>query len=133
MARREKIQLIRTILVKKMEELCFNAHNTKTKLKNTDGGFTDPLDHAATETNKFVELACRDRERALMLDVKETIMRIDKGLFGISDHCGRVIHEKRLLIEPMSKLCMECQEEKESAYKRKNMQWSVRGVACHHA
>jgi DnaK suppressor protein len=75
--RQEKIQFIRNALVKKMEELWSSADNTISKMKNTEGKFADPFDQAAIETNKFVELACRDRERELILDIKETIMRID--------------------------------------------------------
>jgi DnaK suppressor protein len=129
---RERNQSIRDALVKKMEELWSNADNTISKMKNAEGSYADPFDQAAVESNKFVELACRDRERELMLDIKETIIRIDRGLFGICDHCGRTIHEKRLRIEPMSRLCTECQEEKEVNHKRKNRQWGMKGISCNH-
>lgn len=132
MVRQQKIESIRNTLVRKMEELWSNAGHTLSKMKNDDGRFADPFDQAAIESNKYVELACRDRERELMLDIKETILRIDRGLYGICDHCGRVIHEKRLLIEPMSKLCMECQEEKERNHKRKNRQWAMKGISYNH-
>jgi DnaK suppressor protein len=131
--RQERIQFIRETLVKKMEELWSNANNTRSKMKNGDGQFADFFDQAAVESNKFVELACRDRERELMLDIKETIMRIDRGLYGICDHCGRIIHEKRLMIEPMSRLCMECKEEKELDYQRKRRRWSMRVISYNHA
>ena len=130
--RQEKIQFIRNALVKKMEELWSSADNTISKMKNTEGKFADPFDQAAIETNKFVELACRDRERELILDIKETIMRIDRGLFGICDHCGRVIHEKRLLIEPMSKLCVECQQKREIYSKQKSRRLAVRSISYNH-
>lgn len=132
MLRKKKMDLIRNALVKRMENLLSNADNTRSEMKKAEGCLADPFDQAATECNKFVELACRDRERELMLDIKETILRIDRGLFGICDHCGRVIHEKRLLIEPMSKLCMACQEEKEIHYKRKGKQWAMKGVSYNH-
>jgi DnaK suppressor protein len=131
--RQETIQSIRKALVNKMEQLWSSADNTINKLKNADSKYADPFDQAAIETNKFVELACRDRERDLMLDIKETIMRIDRGLFGICDHCGRVIHEKRLLIEPMSRLCMECQEKREINHKQKSKRLAVREMSYNHA
>lgn len=130
--RQEKIQFIRNALVKKMEALWSSADNTISKMKHDDGKFPDPFDEATVETIKFVELACRDRERELMLDIKETIMRIDRGLFGICDHCGRVIHEKRLFIEPMSKLCVECQEEREINNRHKSRRLSVREISYNH-
>lgn len=130
--KQENIQLIRHSLVKKMEELWFNADSTIAKMKNAEGRYADPFDQAATEANKFVELACRDRERKLILDIKETIKRIDKGSFGLCDHCGQTIHEKRLHLEPMSRLCRECQEEKEISLQRRNRQWSMRGMSYNH-
>ncbi len=130
--RQRRIQLIRSTLVQKMEELRSNADNTISKMKDAEGNFADSFDQAAIDSNKFVELVCRDRERELMLDVKETILRIDRGLFGICDHCGRMIHEKRLSIEPMSRLCTECQEEKEINHKRKNRQWAMKGISYNH-
>jgi DnaK suppressor protein len=45
-------------------------------------------------------------------------MRIDHGLFGICDHCGRPISQKRLMAAPMSKLCVLCQEEIESQHNK---------------
>ncbi len=132
MVRKVRIQSIRNDLVQKMEELWSNANNTISKMKDADGNFADPFDQAAIDSNKFVELAFRDRERELMLDIKETILRIDRGLFGICDHCGRTIHEKRLRIEPMSRLCTECQEEEEISNKQRNRQWSMKGISYNH-
>jgi len=130
--RQKRIQFIRSTLIQKMEELRSNADNTLSKMKDAEGNFADPFDQAAIDSNKFVELAFRDRERELMLDVKETILRIDRGLFGICDHCGRMIHEKRLSVEPMSRLCTECQAEEEINHKRKNRQWAMKGISYNH-
>lgn len=129
--RQEKIQSIRNTLVKKMEELRLIADDTISKMKNADGEYPDPFDRAAIEASKYVELSCRDRERRLILDIKETIIRIDWGLFGICDSCGKAICEKRLLIEPMSRLCIDCQKKIETINKHRFL--GVGGVSCNHA
>jgi DnaK suppressor protein len=131
--RQEKIQHIRSVLVQKMDDLLSVANNAIAKMKNTDGKYADPFDQAAIETNKFVELACRDRERQLILDIKETIMRIDRGLFGICDHCGRTIAVKRLLLAPMSKMCMPCQKIMETHVKQKGGRLSIQEISYNHA
>ena len=131
--RQEKIRSIRNALAGKMEALWSIADDTISKMKNTDGKYADPFDQAAIESSKFVELACRDRERQLILDIQETIMRIDRGLFGICDSCGRAICEKRLLIEPMSRLCTACQEKREISNKQKNRRASIREFSYNHA
>lgn len=131
--KQEKIQSIRNVLVGKMEALWSKANDTILKMKNTDGKYADFFDRAAIEADKFVELACRDRERQLILAIEETIIRIDRGLFGICDHCGRTICEKRLLIEPMSRLCTACQEKCEMQSKQRNRRLSVSRISYNHA
>jgi DnaK suppressor protein len=106
----DKIAQIRNFLVQKMDDLRASANHTILKLKKNDDKFADPFDLAALETSKSVELNCMNKEWHLLLDIKETILRIDCGLFGICDHCGQPISQKRLLAAPMSKLCVICQE-----------------------
>lgn len=132
--RQEKIQSIRNSLVGKMEALWSMANNTILKMKNAEGKYADPFDQATVEADKFVELACRDRERQLMFAIKETIARIDRGLFGVCDHCGRAICEKRLLIEPLSRLCTACQEKCEMQNRQKNKRLTLsRNMSYNHA
>jgi DnaK suppressor protein len=109
---------IRNSLVKKMDLLLASADDTIKKLKTTEDKYPDPFDQAALESSKNVELSCRIKDFNLLLEIKETILRIDNGLFGICDHCGRPISPKRLRVAPMSKLCVDCQEERET---RKNI------------
>jgi len=131
---KNKTAYIRNVLVNKMEDLRTSADHTILKLKKSDDKFPDPFDQAAVEASKAVELNCRDKERNLLLDIKETILRIDRGLFGICDHCGRPISEKRLMAAPMSKLCVMCQEEIESQRKKskRRHQYSYR-ISYNHA
>lgn len=107
---KKNITYVRNFLVERMNELTESIDNTVKKLKITDDKFADPFDQAAFETSKNIELNCRIKNWNLLLDIKETILRIDRGLFGICDHCGRQISQKRLNVEPMSKLCIECQK-----------------------
>lgn len=125
---KNKTAHIRDVLVKKMENLRSSAEHTILKLKKSDDKFPDPFDQAAVEASKVVELNCRGKELNLLLDIKETILRIDLGLFGICDHCGRPISQKRLMAAPMSKLCVMCQEEIESQRKNSKLkrQYSYR-------
>jgi DnaK suppressor protein len=130
----DKTAYIRNVLVKKMEDLRTSADNTIFRLKKSDDKFPDPFDQAAVEASKVIELNCRGKELNLLLDIKETILRIDLGLFGLCDHCGRPISQKRLMAAPMSKLCVMCQEEIESQRKnsKRRRQYSSR-ISYNHA
>jgi DnaK suppressor protein len=129
-----KIEYIRNYLVQKMEALCNAADHTKLNLKKSDDKFPDLFDQAAVESSKAVELECRDKEWHLLLDIKETILRIDCGLFGICDHCGQRISQKRLIAAPMSKLCVICQETIEARHiKSKQKRRYAGGISYNHA
>ena len=130
----DKTAYIRQFLIQKMESLRTAADHTILKLKKSDDKFADPFDQAAIETGKAVELNCRDKEWHLLLDIKETILRIDRGLFGICDHCGRPISQKRLMAAPMSKLCVICQEKIESQQNKSKRRRQYAGrVSYNHA
>ncbi len=105
----EKIQYIKYFLQKKMEELQDVAGSTLKRLKNNGEKYSDVCDQAAYEYSKSIELAVRGKEINMMLDIQEAIMRIDRGLYGICDHCGQKIPEERLNGAPLSKLCLQCQ------------------------
>jgi DnaK suppressor protein len=132
--KKDKMAYIRNFLVQKMEDLHKSANDTIFKLKMSEGKFADPVDQAAVEASKDIELNCRDKEWHLLLDIKETIMRIDSGLFGICDHCGRPISQKRLIVAPMSKLCVICQQEMENRHNRQKHKNQYSGrVSYNHA
>jgi DnaK suppressor protein len=131
---KDKMAYIRRLMVQKMEDLHKSADHTILKLKINNDKYADPFDQAAVESGKDIELNCLDKEWHLLLDIKETIMRIDSGLFGICDHCGRPISHKRLMAAPMSKLCIMCQEEIESRYnKQKHRRQYAGRISYSHA
>ncbi len=126
---------VRMSLVEKMHALRASARGTIEKLKTVDSVCADPIDHAALEITKDVELNCRHQDWRMLLDIQETILRIDRGLFGICDACGRPIARKRLKALPMTRLCVECQEEEEARRnsKMKRVRPAARKLDCHYA
>lgn len=124
---------VRNFLVGKIQELLASADNTIQKLKVTDCKLADPCDRAAVEASKDVELNCRSKEWNLILDIKETILRIDHGLYGICDHCGRTISQKRLRVAPMSKLCIDCQEKIEIKQKTRRKRPNTTRISYNNA
>jgi DnaK suppressor protein len=65
------------------------------------------------ESDRNFLLRIKDRERKLIMKVKEALDRIDDGTFGICESCGRPISEKRLMARPVTTLCIECKTETE--------------------
>ena len=66
-----------------------------------------------------VDLLISSRNYTLIREIIEAISRIDHGTFGICESCGEQITEKRLRVNPMSRLCLQCQVREEHERRQK--------------
>jgi DnaK suppressor protein len=115
----EKLEMYRTMLIQKINELLSEAGKTVTEMTNGKENFPDPNDRASLEADRNFELRIRDRERRLILKMQEAIKRIDDGVFGICELCGGLISEKRLLARPVTTSCIDCKTKQEKLEKLK--------------
>jgi DnaK suppressor protein len=59
-------------------------------------------------------LRIRDRERKLILKIREALQRIEDGNFGVCESCGDDIGIDRLQARPVTTLCIECKRKQEA-------------------
>jgi DnaK suppressor protein len=110
----EKVDFFRSLLMNNYRELQDAAGKTSRKMKWDDTRFSDPVDRASTELDQSVELIIRGNECILMREIKDALVRIERGEFGVCQACGENISEKRLLVRPTSRLCIHCKTEEEN-------------------
>jgi len=115
---REKLEYFRGLLIKQMTDLLEEAARTVNDMNVTAGDFPDPTDRASWESSRNFLLRIRDRERKLIVKIKQALDRIDDGSFGRCEVCGGEILEKRLEARPVTTLCIECKERQEELEKR---------------
>ena len=115
----EKLEMYRTMLIQKINELLSEAGKTVTEMTNGKENFPDPNDRASLEADRNFELRIRDRERKLILKMQEAIKRIDDGVFGVCELCGGLISEKRLMARPVTTSCIDCKTKQEKLEKLK--------------
>ena len=113
MIKRRILENIRWQLVMQMEYLQGAACRTAVRIKGEPGNLADVIDQASAEQDRVVELTIRSRESLQIREIQETILRIDRGEFGICVRCGEAIAQKRLLLAPMSRLCAVCKAKTE--------------------
>jgi DnaK suppressor protein len=118
--KREQIQYIRNVLVRKMDELQVASNKMVDEMKKESMELADPLDRAAVELDRAITLTIRDRDRKIIENIRAMLTRIDEGLFGLCDDCGETLPTKRILAAPLSRLCKHCQEKIENMEKQKN-------------
>ena len=116
----EKIAFFRQMLTRKINELLYEAGKTVSEMTSgVKENYPDPNDRASLESDRNFQLRIRDRERKLILKMREAITRMDDGVFGICEVCNGPISEKRLMARPVTTLCIDCKMKQEKMEKLK--------------
>ena len=102
------------LLLKRLDELYSEAEKTVAGLTDNEENFPDPTDRATVESDRNLMLRIRDRERKLIVKVREALQRIEEGNFGLCEECGDDIGFERLTARPVTSLCIECKRKQEA-------------------
>jgi DnaK suppressor protein len=109
-----QLKQFQKLLTDKMEELLNEAERTVDGMTDTKENFPDPTDRASLESNRNFTLRIRDRERKLIVKIREALTRIDDGTYGKCDECGESISLDRLRARPVTTLCIDCKSLQEA-------------------
>lgn len=110
---KEKREDFRQLLLSQIDALRREADKTVSEMTDEKTNFPDPTDRASLESDRNFELRIRDRERKLIMKIREALERIDEGSFGVCESCGEEIGEARLRARPVTTLCIDCKTEQE--------------------
>ena len=116
--KKERLAYFRELLNERLQTLLNEVEKTVTGM-TIENTFPDPTDRANLETDRNFELRIRDRERKLILKIKEALARIEEGTFGICEECGAEISEERLKVRPVTTLCIDCKTKAEAEENKK--------------
>ncbi|MFH1728976.1 MAG: RNA polymerase-binding protein DksA [Pseudomonadota bacterium] len=119
---KKKMESFRKILDEQVSKLINEAQETIGDMTDVKENLPDPTDSASFEVDRNFLLRIRDRERKLILKIKEAIQRIDDGSFGTCELCGEQISEQRLKARPVTTQCIECKTEMENEEKRSGLE-----------
>ena len=114
---KEKVEYFKNLLTKRLEGLLAEAEKTVVDMSDKEESFPDPTDRASLESDRNFLLRIRDRERKLIVKIKEALDRIENGNFGICEVCGEEISEERLRARPVTTLCIDCKTDEEEKEK----------------
>lgn len=79
-------------------------------LQEVNVSYPDPVDTAAANADRQLELRTRDRLRKLINQIDKAMSRIDDGTYGFCQETGDPIRLQRLEVRPTAKLSLEAQE-----------------------
>ena len=109
----DRQQHFKSLLTDQLKELIDEAAKTVNDISLGEEDFADPTDRASWESDRNFLLRIRDRERKLILKIREALDKIEEGTFGICERCGDEISDKRLEVRPVTTLCIKCKQEQE--------------------
>jgi DnaK suppressor protein len=113
--RERELKYFQTLLHEKLDELLREADRTVDGMTDAKAeNFPDPTDRASLESNRNFTLRIRDRERKLIVKIKEALGRIDDGSYGKCEECGENIGRERLEARPVTTLCIDCKSMQEA-------------------
>jgi DnaK suppressor protein len=113
--RERELKYFQTLLHEKLDELLREANRTVDGMTDAKAeNFPDPTDRASLESNRNFTLRIRDRERKLIVKIKEALGRIDDGSYGKCEECGENIGRERLEARPVTTLCIDCKSMQEA-------------------
>ncbi|MEZ4483151.1 MAG: RNA polymerase-binding protein DksA [Syntrophotaleaceae bacterium] len=108
-----QIEKFKQTLESQLEQLLQEAGRTVSEMTDEGGNFPDPTDRASLESDRNFELRIRDRERRLIMKIRDALARIENGTFGTCECCEEPIGEARLRARPVTELCIDCKTEQE--------------------
>ena len=107
------LAFFRNLLNDMLVEAQQKGDTTLEELSDGNEVFAVPADRATAESDRSITLRIRDRERRLIKKVKEALMRIEDGTYGICEECGEEISLSRLKARPVTRLCITCKAKQE--------------------
>jgi len=114
----DRLEFFRNLLQERINELLGEADKTRNVMTGTGASaFPDPTDRATQETDRNYTLRIRDRERKLIMKIREALERIELGTYGVCEICGCDISEKRLKARPVTTMCIACKSRMEDLEK----------------
>ncbi len=108
------LKYFKKTLSAQLEALDRKNKQTLDEIVGSGSRVPDSIDQAMREAGISLKLRIQDRELRLMRKIKEALIRIDEGTFGICDQCGEEIALKRLKARPVTTSCIDCKNRMEA-------------------
>ena len=117
-AKANRSRHLRFLLTEQIATLQRNIDRSIQHMKNGREALPDTYDVAAFVSDAELEVTIRERDTRQLRELQGAMARIAQGRYGICEVCESRISGKRLIANPVTTLCIECQEAKERTVRR---------------
>ncbi|MCX7087217.1 MAG: TraR/DksA family transcriptional regulator [Methylococcales bacterium] len=100
---------LRENLIEMLEDLNSRLSKITHDVTHVDGPVSQDFAEQAVENeNNEVLDALGEATRTDIAKIKQALLRMDKGEYGVCQACGESIGNERLAVIPFSSLCVKC-------------------------
>src|SRR5438477_7685158 len=108
---KRELEKYRRLLEQKKSELSDDLAKTRNaEEETTEESTQDIADKAVSSYTREFLYSLSDADRNTLLQIDQSLVRIEVGTYGQCRNCGSSISEKRLNAVPWAQLCVDCQE-----------------------
>ena len=105
----KQLSFFRARLLEQREEVLGREREIRERLNHRESA-ADPVDRAATEEERWLDLRLRDRESKLLRKIDSALERIRNHEYGYCEETGEEIGIPRLLARPTATLCIDAKD-----------------------
>ena len=109
----ESLEYFKVLLTNWLDDLLKHADESIITMRRSET-LSDPLDRASFDSERSFQLRIRDRESMLIRKIRNSLLDIKNGTYGICLNCGEEISLKRLEARPVAEHCILCKTEMEN-------------------
>jgi DnaK suppressor protein len=108
---KKEMEKYRRLLEQKKTSLSSDLAKTRNaEEETTEESTQDIADKAVSSYTREFLYSLSDADRNTLLQIDQSLERIEVGAYGQCRNCGAPISEKRLNAVPWAQLCVDCQE-----------------------
>ena len=113
---KQELAAISATLSEMKTDIAKNVEDKKNlDMLEPDGG--DSIDQATQSLDKEILFELSDNERQILRDIEAALRKMDKGTYGLCEHCKKTIEKKRIKALPSARYCIVCQSGTERSRK----------------
>jgi DnaK suppressor protein len=103
-----------TLTAMKKQVMAEIRHDLKQGREGSKDDGRDAYDLASEERDREISFILTDRDRGKLQAIEEALERMDDGSYGECESCESEIAEGRLVAMPFTRLCVQCQGDRET-------------------
>ena len=111
-------EYFREVLTDHLEEILSNSDKAVLNMTAATENILDLTGRVFFETDRDFMLSVGERKTKIIKKIRESLDRIENGIYTICKTCGENISLARLIARPISTKCIDCKVEVEAVEKK---------------